>query len=233
MLPKKIKMTEELKNHIHKARINKPITAAALSLKIGRTESYISTLETDRLQTLSADDLVAIIMYLHNVTMNEAVAIIEPMLNPNIEKPENTTVSDIVLHENNNEVDEYARITGRPIDEFFKEFYINEEYRNDLIDKTLNEISDCFRTEFDDRPIETLFIMKNFLESLRSAPSTVMSILRIPFSDLTSFTYKTLDSSSEDIIDKLVKYTESGREPSPTKFVDKIKKVDYPKTPRR
>jgi len=80
MLDAKITLTQSLIRIIKKARVDNCIRASDLSESIGRTVSYMSSVENGRIAKVASKDLIAIFIKIFGISEDEAVLKIEEML---------------------------------------------------------------------------------------------------------------------------------------------------------
>ncbi|MCL2147597.1 MAG: hypothetical protein FWH52_07300 [Synergistaceae bacterium] len=197
MLPAKIKLTDQIINDIKAARIAKRIPAATLSRAIKRDDSYISSLELNRLRSMSSADLVAILCFLFSISEHKAVARAKELIGIEIKADNESSRSPQYSPTNNDGND--MLIASDQIHEY-RRYDTKTDYAEPEIISELLEILTALITEFyRNDPKEAVYVLNIFIKTMKFDPIFTMGVMGIPF-----YALKTLSiDERKEVLDHL------------------------------
>ena len=168
MLQEKIKLNYKLTALIKKNREENGITAAKLSTDIGKTISYISSLEHNRIKFISQTDLIAIIKIVFKVGDNEATKKIEEWLSN--KELNNDDVFDHIFNKQSsdqNSVSEYPQNLDSIIDQ-------------QLFSQMLNSVKHAFLDFYNHDSKKSLLVLTRIISSINSDIGFEMAYISAP-----------------------------------------------------
>ena len=196
MLPAKIKMTDQIIQTIKAARNEKRIPAAVLSRALKRDDSYISSMELKRLQTISSVDFIAILCVVFEIPEHEAVEKAKELAG--IGK-EFDSYPDYSLHEPVSNVEgKETYFVSEPASAGYLSNagtdYAEPELISDLMDALTGLIKEFYMKD----PKEAVYTLNSFIKTMRFDPAFTMGVMGIPFYILRTLS---IDKRKEVIAD--------------------------------
>jgi len=183
MVGSKITLSKILVKTILDKRIEKGLSASDLSIKIGRTASYISTIENGRIAKISLSDLIKIISVLCDLSESEAVEYIENLINNGKIEDDDTSEVKILSYDQ-----------------------LDDVVNSNVFNGQIKEINKAFKAFYKHDPKQAFITLNTFIQSLRSDLGFIMVILNIPFSNLE--TYEEKQEFLNKLIDLFSKYSD-------------------------
>ena len=182
MLPAKIKITDQILHKLKTARIEKRIPAGSLSRAINRDDSYISSLELGRLQSISSVDLVAIIRTLFSISGEEAIAKATDFIGMVQNKDDTPPDSYRWAATQYNSIDDAMSVNeSTPVyHRELKADYYETELINDMLDNLTSLISEFYKKD----PKEAVFALNSFVKTMQFDPDFTMGVMGLPFFSL-------------------------------------------------
>ena len=205
MLPAKIKLTEQVIHKIKTARIEKRIPAAVLARAIKRDDSYISSLESMRLRTISAVDLVTIIGFLFDIPEQMAAEKAEEFI-ASANKPDSYSAQDLQYPLALDDIAD-AMLVNEPAPKGYlsdaKTDYAEPELISDMLEVLAGLITDFYKAD----PKEAVFVLNSFIKTMKFDPVFTMSVMGIPFFKLKQLSVDKRKEVFEDILAVFRKHT--------------------------
>lgn len=168
MLQDKIKLNYKLIALIKKSREDRGITAANLSAEIGKTISYISSLEHNRIKYIDSSDFIKVIKNLFNIDDSEAEAKIEGWLADQEINNENNIFEHIFKDTSEvNSTSDYSHNLDNIID---------QQVYSDM----LNSLKKAFMAYYKHDSKKAILTLNRLLSSLKSDLGFTMALLSTP-----------------------------------------------------
>ena len=186
MIDAKIQLTKHIINSIQSDRMKKNITAAELSEAIGRTPSYISSLENGRIARIASNDLISIFTRIFGYSQQASLDYVVSLVDQSNKLMTNSTVqpTKILTYE---ELDKIVNI---------------ESYT-----KIINNINRCFG-EFYNFNQKLAFLKLNAIHTnLKFDTGLMFSMMSLPFTDLDACSLDDRKHLIEDVKHLIEKYT--------------------------
>ena len=179
MLPAKIRLTNEMINKIKTARIAKRIPAAVLARAIDRDDSYISSLELNRLRTISSVDLVAILGFLYSIPEHIAIERAEALIGMS-NMPDGSSVHSLHSSPSSDGSNGLMTVNEQPL--IYNRYdarveYAEPELINDLLEVLVKHITEFYEKD----PKEAVYVLNSFIKTMQFDPDFTMSFMGIPF----------------------------------------------------
>ena len=204
MLPAKIKLTDQLIHNIKTVRIAKRIPAAALARAIDRDDSYISSLELNRLRSISSADLIAIIGFLNSVPEHMAAAMAEEFISTG-RVPE--AYSDRNLQESPLYESGMGSLTVNEPTVGNYRYDANCGYSTpELISDMLDAVAKLFIEFYEKDPKEAVFVLSSFIKTMQFDPVFTMGVIGIPFFTLRKLSIDERKAVLADLSDVYRRY---------------------------
>ena len=185
MLPIKIKLNEEIIDSIKSARAAKRIPAAILSRVIKRDDSYISSLESKRLRTISAVDFIEILSFLYDLPEQKAIEMAEKITGNSSLADDCSDKSSKYIFNNKSKND---FLVSEPTAEYYRRWVETDYIDTELINGMLDTIKELFTEFYKKEPKETVYVLNSFIKTLQFDPIFTMKLIAMPF-----FALKSLD----------------------------------------
>lgn len=162
---------------------------------IGRTTSYMSTVENLRISKISSVDLIKIFTILYDIEDKEAVKKIEEILS----KSQDASIlsSQDSLLDGNVSIDKDSKI-----EKYSPPIPISHEDEFENLIKIMNS---GFTMFFEKEPDDAERTLKRFISSMRFDLGFMIAILNIPFSSLRVLTLEERQRAYDDIIEAFKK----------------------------
>jgi transcriptional regulator with XRE-family HTH domain len=200
MLQEKIKLNYKLTALIKKARDDKGITAAKLSTDIGKTISYISSLEHNRIKYIESKDFIEIVKILFNLNNGAAESKIENWLSDKEINNDNNVFEHIF--KNNSEIDSGTTYTHN-LDNI-----IDQQVYSDM----LNSLKRAFMAYYKRDSKKAILTLNRLLSSMKSDLGFTMAFVSTPII--------VLDKVSVDEKQKILNNMMGLFEPYVNKFIE-------------
>ncbi|MCL1806773.1 MAG: helix-turn-helix transcriptional regulator [Oscillospiraceae bacterium] len=192
MANNKISLNKGLIRQIKADRISKGVTAAELSAYIGKTASYVSALEKGRIARILRDDLIKIVMAIHNCPHDKAIEIMGTMLsmsgNLSNESKETLMIDEEIKEAN------------------VKNYNTDNEMNEELLEKMIGIIGSGLRVYYKVNSERAILTYHRFIQSMQQDLGLIMAIINIPYHKLDSLTHKEKQKAFDDISDAFHKH---------------------------
>lgn len=188
MLSPKIEITDKLLHYIQSTRLAKGITAADLSSQIGRTISYVSSLENHRISKIMSQDLIRIFKAINLCSEDEAIAEIENMINSE-SNMSNRNINDGALNLSDIERQKISELRK------YSSFIDNEEVKE--FESQKNFIIKILDAMYEQMPEDTVRVLRAFCSNLKFNVPFTIGIASMPFS--------VFEDSADDVCPEIYK----------------------------